>query len=344
MSKMYHGSFIFVAAMAMAPVAFAGDAPPGAAQYRIDARISASDALWDYASIDSESRTLYVGRIGGVMAVNLESRLVTPVLVPSALVHGVVPIPGTGLAAGTNGVANSVSVFEGKTGRVIATIPTGKEPDAIIVEPKSGLAIATNEESGDLTLIDVKKYVAVGTIAVGGKPEFLAADGEGLVFNNIEDRNEVAVIDVGQRKIVRRIKLRGCVNPTGLAYDVPDALLISACQNGVVKFINAKTYTEAGSFKVGKGADAVILDPVRRVAFVPSGESGTLTIFAVRSATDITVQQVLATQAGTRTGAVDPRTGTVYLPTAKLKPPAKPDAWPSVVDGTFAILVVVPGS
>jgi hypothetical protein len=111
-----------------------------------------------------------------------------------------------------------------------------------------------------------------------------------------------------------------------------------------VKFINAKTYAESASFNVGKGADAVFFDASRRVAFVPSGDDGTLTVFSVRSTTDITVQQVLATQIGTRTGAVDPRTGTVYLPTATLKPPAKPDEWPSVVEGTFAILVVVPGT
>jgi DNA-binding beta-propeller fold protein YncE len=343
-STMQCRSLVLMGAIAMTAAAHAGDAPPGAGKYRIESRIAASDALWDYASIDAESHRLYVGRIGGVMAVDLDSRKVTAVLVPSELVHGVAPIPGTGVAAGTNGVANSVSFFEGRTGRIVATIPAGKEPDAIIVEPKSGLVIATNEDSRDLTLIDARKYAAVGTIAVGGKPEFLAADGEGLLFNNIEDRSEIAVIDVDQRKVIKRVKLRGCVNPTGLAYDPLDGLLISACQNGVVKFINAKTYTEAGSFKVGKGPDAVIFDSVRRVAFVPSGDSGTLTVFALRSPTDITVQQVLPTQAGTRTGAVDTRTGIVYLPAAKLKPPEKSDSFPSVIDGSFAILVVVPGS
>jgi YVTN family beta-propeller protein len=340
---MYRRLTMLVVGVAWGSAALAVDATPSVTKYRIESRISASDALWDYATVDSDARTLFLGRVGGVMTVNLESRLVTPVLVPSALAHGVVTLPGTELAANTNGVANSVTVFEAKTGRVIATIPAGKEPDALIVEPKNGLIVVTNADSGDLTLIDIKTYKVVGTIALEGKPEFLAVDGEGLVFNNIEDRSEIAVIDIAQRKIVHRIKLHGCVNPTGLAYDAWGGLLISACQNGVVNFINAKTYVEAASFKVGKGPDAVIFDSKRRLAFVPSGESGTMTIFAVRTATDIAVQQVLATQIGTRTGAVDLRTGVVYLPAAKLKPPVKPDGWPSVVDGTFAILVVVPG-
>jgi DNA-binding beta-propeller fold protein YncE len=341
---MYGPLVAVVATMALIPAALAADGTQAVIKYRLDSRISASAALWDYASVDPESRTLFIGRIGGIMAVNLDSREVTPTLLVSELVHGVVPIPNTGLAAATNGSANAVSIFEVKTGRVVATIPAGKNPDAIVVEPKSGLIVAANADSRDLTLIDAKERAAVATIKLPGKPEFMAVDGQGLLFSNIEDRSEIAVMDMGNRKIVRRVRLAGCVSPTGLGYDAPSGLLISSCQNGVVKFIDSKTYREAGSFKVGAGPDAVMVDSVRRLAFVPSGDSGTLTIFALRSATDITAQQTLVTQVGTRTGAVDPRTGAVYLPAAKLKPPAQPDAWPSVVEGTFAILVVVPES
>ena len=121
------------------------------------------------------------------------------------------------------------------------------------------------------------------------------------------------------------------------------SLLISVCQNGVVKFINSKTYMDAATFTVGKGPDAAIFDAPRHAAFVPSGADGTLTVFTVHSATDIKIRQTLHTKPGTRTGAVDPATGILYLPSAQLAPPAKPGAWPSVVPGTFAVLVIAPG-
>jgi DNA-binding beta-propeller fold protein YncE len=326
----------------VAPNTIAADLGSSAFRYEIKGRIAAPDALWDYASVDSGARRLYVGRIGGVMAVDLDSQSVIPVLVSSALVHGVVPIRDTGLVASTNGEGNTVSIFEGRTGHLLATIPAGKEPDAIALEPKSGLLVVANAESHDLTLIDVDRRAAVGQIAVGGKPEFLAVDEEGLVYNNIENRNEVAVIDITARKIIRKIKLSGCQEPRGLTYDAPDSLLISVCQNGVVKFINAKTYHDAATFTVGKGPDAVIFDPTRRTAFVPSGADGVLTVFAVNSAADIRVQQRLHTRLGTRTGALDQTTGVLYFPSAQLAPPTKPGSWPSVVPGTFAVLVVSP--
>ena len=326
----------------VAPNMRAADLGSSESPYEIKGRIAAPDALWDYASVDSAARRLYVGRIGGVMAVDLDSQSVIPVLVSSALVHGVVPIGDTGLVASTNGEANTVDIFEGKTGRLVATIPAGREPDALALEPKSGLLVVANAESEDLTLIDVNRRAAVGQIAVGGKPEFLAVDGQGLVYNNIENRNEVAVIDIAARKITRKIKLSGCEEPTGLAYDAPDSMLISVCQNGVVKFINAKTYHDAATFTVGKEPDAVIFDAARHKAFVPSGADGTLTVFSVSSAAEIRVQQTLHTQLGTRTGALDQTTGVLYLPSAQLAPPTKPDSWPSVVPGTFAVLVVSP--
>jgi YVTN family beta-propeller protein len=340
-----------LALTATLPIALAvaaADQKSRAPTYEIDTRISAPDALWDYASIDPTARRLYVGRMGGVMAVDLDNRSVIPVLVPIPYVHGIAPVPDSGLAASSNGPSDTVSVFEGKTGRVVATIPTGKNPDAIIVEPLLGLIVTANKESQDLTLIDAQKFVSVGTIRVPGEPEFLAADGHGLVYNNISDKNEIAVIDIAARRVLRTIKLAKCSEPTGLAYDAPDELLISVCANGIANFINAKTGADVATFTVGKGPDAALFDAVRRVALVPSGEAGTLTVISVRSVTDIAVTQTLHTQQGARTGAIDPRTGRVYLPTGKLVPAKKrgavsePDGWPSVAPGSFKILVVAP--
>ena len=50
----------------------------------------------------------------------------------------------------------------------------------------------------------------------------------------------------------------------------------------------------------------------------------------------------MTTTAGAKTGAVDPSTGNVYLPSAKLQPPEKEGARPKPVPGSFTILVVAP--
>jgi DNA-binding beta-propeller fold protein YncE len=191
-------------------------------------------------------------------------------------------------------------------------------------------------------LIDVRKHAVAGTIVVGGNPEFLAADGKGMVYANVADKNEIAVFDVPARKRIRTIKLARCEEPTGLAYDALDRLLMSVCSNGIAKFVNAATGVDTATVAIGKGADAAIFDEARRTAFAPNGDDGTLTVISVRGPTDIVVTQTLRTEVGTRTGALDPRTGRVYLPSAKLVPPAKSGGYPSVAPGSSYILVVEP--
>src|SRR3981081_4103635 len=101
----------------------------------------------------------------------------------------------------TNGEANSVSLFEGISGRELATIPVGVEPDAIVREPHTGLVITTNQGSHDLSVIDPIARRLVATIRLPGTPEYAAASGDGLLFDNITDRNEVAVVDVAARRV-----------------------------------------------------------------------------------------------------------------------------------------------
>jgi DNA-binding beta-propeller fold protein YncE len=205
--------------------------------------------------------------------------------------------------------------------------------------------MAINGGAGLALLIDIKQAKVVGTISIGGEPEFAVADGKGKIYINVghDKSSEIVGVDVGSRKVVQKIPLKGCEGPTGLAYDQGNDLLISVCgDNGVTKFIRAAGGHETKSLNVGKGADAVMFDPQRHIAFVPSAENGNLSVIAVRSAADIAVVQTVTTQKGTRLGAVDSASGRVYLPAAKFGPPVPPIPYPSVLPGTFEVLVVAP--
>ena len=95
---------------------------------------------------------------------------------------------------------------------------------------------------------------------------------------------------------------------------------------------------------IGAGPDAVIYDPKRRLAFIPCGRDGVLEVIAASDARHIAIVQTVTTQLGARTGAVDPTSGALYLPTAQFQPPATPGGGrPAVIPGTFELLVVTPG-
>ncbi len=315
--------------------ALAGD------EYAIVATIAGADGGWDFAAVDPQTNRLFVARSNGVMAVDLATRKVTDLLVEGAGVHGVSPIAGTPYAISANGKSANAVLFDKLSGKVEATFATGQGPDALVVEPKTGLIVIFNGKSHDATLVNVATKSVMGAIALDGKPEVADNDGAGRVFVNIEDKNEIAVIDIGVRKVVATFALNGCDAPTGLAFDAQTGVLISACENEVAKVIDAKSGDEISSLKIGKRPDGVLLDSTRRRAFIPAAD-GTLAVVALRGRDDISVVGVVKTAPGAKTGAVDPSTGAVYLPSAKMLAPEKEGARPKPAPGTFAILVVSP--
>jgi DNA-binding beta-propeller fold protein YncE len=321
--------------LAAPPPAFAAE------EYVLQESIPGADGGWDFAAVDPTTNRLFVARSNGVMAVELSSRKVTDVLVAAAGAHGVIPIPQTSYAISSNGNTASATIFDKTTGRIEATIPTGTGPDAIVFEPKTGLVLVFNAKSLDATLIDPKSKSALGSISLGGKPEVAAADGSGRVFVNIEDKNEIAVIDLPSRKIVGSYALPGCDAPTGLAFDAVLGVLISACGNNIAKVIDAATGADLVTLKIGKGPDGVLLDATRRRALIPSGD-GVLTVIALKARGAIAPIGSVRTAPSARTGALDPATGAAYLPSATLLPPEKEGARPKRAPGSFKILVLVP--
>jgi DNA-binding beta-propeller fold protein YncE len=318
----------------------AGAAPQSARPFAIVKHIAGPDGQWDYAIADTGTRRLYVGREYGVMAIDLDSGVVTNTLVPGKMVHGIAAVGTGGTFVSTNGSANTATFFDGRNGKVLGEVRTGKDPDAVVYEPRTGLVVVANHEGGDVTLIDPRSRTVAGTIAVGGELEFTAADGTGRVYINVADKHGVAVIDIAARKIIGSLPLPGCEDPSGLAYDEIDHWVISACFNGVVDIVDPATRRQIAHIPTGKFPDAAIWDAARKLVFVPSFADGNLTVIAVRGPQDIKVTQTLTTQPGTRTGALDASTGTVYLPTSKLTPPAKEGDLPTPVPGTFEVLVV----
>jgi hypothetical protein len=93
----------------------------------------------------------------------------------------------------------------------------------------------------------------------------------------------------------------------------------------------------------GDGTDAAAFDPGTKLAFASNGE-GTLTVVSEDGKDRFAVKEVVKTQRGARTMAVDIRTHKIYLPTAQFGPPPaptpeRPRPRPTIVPNSFVILV-----
>lgn len=307
--------------------------------FAVTGAIGGPDGFWDLLAIDDSTHTLYLGHSDRVISVDLDNGRLNPEFAKGRRVHAAIPLPGNRVLS-TNGASNTVTVFDAGTGKLLATIPTGASPDDALLDPASGLVLVMDHEGGDITLIDPRTLKSPGKIEVGGDLELAAATGHDKVFVNIENKAKVAVIDTKVRKVAAYYDLPGCDGPTGLAYDSRADLVLSACANEKAVALHGSDGSLAATVKIGKGPDGAMYDAKRNLFFVPCGRDGVLDVIAEKGGM-LELVSTVTTAVGARTGALDAKTGKIYLPTADFDfKHVQPGKRPALVPGSFRILVV----
>lgn len=315
-------------------------ATPAAPSYRLAATIAGPDGGWDLTSVDPMGRRLYVARSEAIEAVDLDTGRMTPALVPAQRGHAALAIPGTSEVISTNGGSNTATIFNGRTGMIRAVIATGTKPDDVAFDPSTRTLWVMNADGGDISVVDPVAAKVIATIPVGGSLELGAADGEGKMFVNVEDHNDVAVIDTRTHKLLSRFPLTGCDGPTGLAYDPDHKWLISACANGKA-MVSSRDGRQVASITIGPRPDGALFDRRRHVALIPSGGDGTLAVIAMTAKPHLL--DTVKTAKSARTAALDPSTGRIYLSSASYDPPVGKER-PKMVPGSYRLLVLEPTS
>ncbi len=325
--------------VALAAALSLGGGAMAAPSYAVTAHIPGPDGRWDYVSFDPVKRRVYISRADGLAFIDADTGTLTAHLADGQSTHEPLPLPGGARVALTNRGDNTVHLIDTATGALIAAVPVGEGPDGAAFDARTGLMMVTSH-TGVLSLVDPAAGKPAGSITVGGSLEFPAADGKGRGFVDVEDKNQIAVVDLKAKTLVTTYALAGCEHPGGLAYDAGLGVLIASCDNNIAKVLDAATGAEVANLAIGKGPDAVFIDAGRRLAFIPCGRNGVLEVISIADRGKIAVVQALATQLGARTGAVDPQTGVVYLPTATY---VITGSGATVTPGTFQVLVVSPG-
>ena len=320
-----------LAALAAIPAAAAPD-------YSVVGQYRGTDGGWDLLSVNPDTHHLYVARSNGIMAVDLATDESVDSLVPAQRAHAALAIPNTSEVIATNGSADTAVIFNGATGIVRATIPTGKRPDGAAWDPATNTVWVMNPGDGTISVIDPVSARVAATVPVGGSLEFGAADGKGKLYVTVEDKNQVAVIDTVRRAVIARYPLAGCDGPTGIVFLPASKETVSACGNGVADVLSSDGRAVA-SVAIGPHPDGAVYDPRRKVVLIPSGSEGVLYVLSA-DAVPVVLQKV-PTAKSARTIALDPSTGRAYLPAADMLP-APSGQRPQAKPGTFRVLIVAP--
>jgi DNA-binding beta-propeller fold protein YncE len=254
--------------------------------------------------------------------------------------HGVALVPKLNRGFITDGGGSgAVIVFDLKTYNVLGRIPALPDSDGIIYDPGTGLVLAVSGDGNSLMTfqpdIDPKNG-NVTTIALGGAPEFLAADGSGKAYINLEDKDLVAVVDLRSNKVMDRWSVAPGGRPVGMAIDTAGHRLFIGCRKPEKMVImSTETGKVESALPIGSGNDATRFD--RAQGFASCGD-GSMTVIAEKAG-HFEVEQTIRTAPGARTMDVDDATQEIFLPTAEMLPAAAGQR-PQPKPGTFEILVL----
>lgn len=300
------------------------------------------DGGWDYVTADSATHRLFVTRTTHTMVVDEDSGKVLGDIPGQVRSHGVAIVPKLNRGFITDGGGTgSIVIFDLKTYAILGRVAAMPDSDGIVYDANQDRILAVSGDGNALMVLkpDTDPNGKLeSSIQLGGAPEFLATDGSGKVYVNLQDKNTVAVVDLNLRKVVNRWPVAPGGRPVGMSIDPARRLIFIGCRNPqMLVAMNIDTGKVESALPIGAGVDATAF--FNGQVFASNGD-GTLTVAGADGGAWRT-QQTVKTTAGARTMTVDPQSRKIFLPAAEMDP-ASGTGRPRPKPNTFMIVVVEP--
>jgi YVTN family beta-propeller protein len=204
------------------------------------------------------------------------------------------------------GTLTGVTFIDSDTLEKAAFIPTSGPTDAMVYA--DGKLYVGHDDGSELWVMDVKQAKLTGTITIPGVPEIADADAH-RIYQNIKDKNEVAVIDLDSGKVVAEWPTPYTDSPHGLVLDVKAGRMYVSGRSANVTPLSLTDGKSLSTIAIGDGrSDQSALDAGTGRLYIPN--SGKLVVIQT---SDGKVLGDVAIPQGTHSVAVDPDTHLVWI-------------------------------
>ena len=301
------------------------------------------DGSWDYIVPDPPEHRVFIARQTRLMVVDEDQGTLLGEVTGINGAHGTAIASRTGHGFATSGNDQSVLMFDLKTFKVLGKIPAAEDADAIVYDGASNRVFTLNGDAHSSTVIDPTQGTLITNIPLGGKPEYGASAGDGKVYANLTDTNEVVEIDAKTATVSRRWPTAPCTAPVSMALDTAHHRLFSGCRGGSMAVSDYQAGKIVTTLPIGKGVDGAGFDPAFGDAFA-SNADGTLTVIHQDSPDQYRVVQSAPTPQGARNMGLDPTNHRIFIVSAEFGPaPANGRGRGTVLPGSFTMTVIERG-
>jgi len=274
---------------------------------------------FDYVTVDPVARRVYLSRGTAVEVMNADTGALIGYVTGFKRQHGVALAREFGRGFISDGGLAQITIFDLTTLKSLGVVKADPDADCIVYDPASRRVLSMNGDSKSSTVLDAKTGQLVKTIALGGAPEFAVADGNGIVYANLADKNQIIAIDTRTLEIKSRWATAPSGQPTALAIDPQHHRLFAAGRNPQVLIVmDADSGKIIQSFPISSGTDAAAFDADTNDIFVSTRE-GKIHVFHEDSPNAYSVVGTVDTQFGAKTMGLDLQTHHLYLDTTDFR-------------------------
>src|SRR2546425_5423128 len=175
--------------------------------YKLETKYSVpGNGGWDYITIDSAARRLYLSHGIEVNVVDADNGKLIGTIADTPGVHGIAIASEFKHGFTSNGRENKVSMFDSVTLQLIKKIDVGKGPDGIYYDPGTKRVFTNNHGSHDISAIDARTGDVVGTVKVDGDGEEAVVTA-GLIYVNSEKTDWVVAFDRNALEVKSRFPI-----------------------------------------------------------------------------------------------------------------------------------------
>jgi YVTN family beta-propeller protein len=283
---------------------------------------------WDYVVFDAPSHRVYVAHGDRVTVVDgHDGQVLGEVTGMPGGAHGIGISTAAGKGYTDDGKAGVAVAFDLKTFQSLKRITAKEDADGIAFDPVSQHVFVVDGDSKTLTVIDPATDTVAATIETGGSLEYAVAGGDGKLYVNGAEKQELLRIDTRTNTVDAHWPIPGCSSPHGVAFDPAAHRAFVSCVNQVMTVVNTDSGAVVATLKIGQGTDAAAFDPKRKLIFSSNGDGTLSVIHEVDPQTYVSLGSVKTAVTG-KTMGIDPGTGRLYIAAADIDPAAPVPAGP----------------
>jgi YVTN family beta-propeller protein len=192
--------------------------------------------------------------------------------------------PADGLLYVSTELADSVTIIDPKTNRVVGSIPTGQRESHMLAFSHDGRRIYTaNVGPGTVSVLDVAARKTLAIIPISKETQRIAvSSNDRYVFTSDQTSPRLAVIDTATNKVAHWVELPGIGYGTAAT---PDGryLVVAVINKNKVAAVDLKTWKVVHTIDVPAAPQEVLVRPDGGAAFVSCDHSKQIAVINLKT-------------------------------------------------------------